>query len=411
MTTIKPSAFGVQDSVATLNVLALNSGSSSLKFGFYQVGASRIEARLAGEAEGLGVSDGRFHARDSGGAEVVRECGLITDQGDAIHRIGKLLSSSGLPTPDVIGHRVVHGGPDLRAHCLIDASIVRGLEAASVFAPLHGSAALEVLRFAQARFPDTPQAACFDTAFHSGMPDVASVLPIPARLRAEGVQRYGFHGLSCESILRQFGQEIPDKLIIGHLGAGASVTAVRAGKSIDTSMGLTPTGGVIMGTRSGDLDPGVLLYLMRQKGLDAAAIEELVDRRSGLLGVSDVSGDMRALHEVSATNPAARLAERMFCYSVGKQIAAMITVLDGVDAIVFTGGLGENDPLSRAAICERLAWIGVAFDPVRNGSATNPISAPRSRCAVHVLPSLEDEQIARHAWALVAERGAKTLHQ
>jgi acetate kinase len=407
MTAIKPSAGGIQDGLATLNVLALNSGSSSLKFGFYKVDASGIETRLAGEAEGLGGSDGRFHALDSGGAEMVRACGPINDQGDAIHRIGKLLSSSGLPTPDVIGHRIVHGGPDLRAHCLIDASVVRRLEAASVFAPLHGSAALEVLRFAEARFPDTPQAACFDTAFHSRMPDIARVLPIPTGLRAEGVQRYGFHGLSCESILRQLGPDIPDRLIIAHLGAGASVTAVEAGKSIDTSMGLTPTGGVIMGTRSGDLDPGVLLYLMRQKGLDAAAIEDLVDRRSGLLGVSDVSGDMRALHQVSATDPAARLAERMFCYSVGKQIAAMISVLDGADAIVFTGGIGENDSLSRAAICERLAWIGIALDPARNGSGTNPISTPRSRCTVHVLPSLEDEQIARHACALLAERGAE----
>lgn len=406
-----PSASRIPDSVATLNVLALNSGSSSLKFGFYKVDASAIETRLAGAAEGLGASDGRFHALDSHGAEMVRECGPIADQGDAIHRIGKLLSSSNLPTPDVIGHRVVHGGPDLRAHCLIDASVVRRLDAASVFAPLHGLAALEVLRFAQARFPDTPQAACFDTAFHFGMPDVARVLPIPTGLRAEGVQRYGFHGLSCESILRQLGPDVPDRMIIAHLGAGASVTAVRAGKSVDTSMGLTPTGGVIMGTRSGDLDPGVLLYLMRQKGLDAAAIEDLVDRRSGLLGVSDVSGEMRALHEVSATDPAARLAERMFCYSVGKQIAAMIAALDGADAIVFTGGIGENDGLSRAAICEGLGWIGIALDPARNGSATNPISAPQSRCEVHVLPSLEDEQIARHAWALLAECGAKPPHR
>jgi acetate kinase len=371
-----------------------------LKFGLYRVGVSRIETLLSGEAEAIGDEAGGFHAVDSHGATIARETGRIADQGAAIRRVGELLAKAALPAPDVIGHRVVHGGPDLRRHCLIDALVVRRLEAASVFAPLHTPAALEVIRFAEAHFPGTPQAACFDTAFHADMPEVARVLPIPKELRGDGVQRYGFHGLSCESILRQLGPDLPDRLIIAHLGAGASVTAVRAGKSVDTSMGLTPTGGVIMGTRSGDLDPGVLLYLMRQKRLDAGAIEDLVDRRSGLLGISDVSGDMRALHEASATDPAARLAARMFCYSVAKQIAAMIAVLDGVDAIVFTGGIGENDDLSRAGICQHLAWIGVALDASRNVSATDPISAAESRCSVLVLPSREDEEIARHAWAL-----------
>jgi len=402
MTASAPAAGDTRHDAGALNVLALNSGSSSLKFGLYRVGDSWIETRLAGEAEGFGQGDGHFRALDERGAVVVDEHDPIADQGAAIRRIGKLLDDRGLPTPDVIGHRVVHGGPDLRHPCLIDASVVRRLEAAGVFAPLHTPAALEVIRFAQAHFPRTPQAACFDTAFHADMPDVARVLPIPKALRDLGVQRYGFHGLSCESILRQLGPSLPDRLIIAHLGAGASVTAVKAGGSIDTSMGLTPTGGVVMATRSGDLDPGVLIYLMREAGLDAAAIEDLLDRRAGLLGVSGLSGDMRALHAASAANPAARLAERMFRYSVAKQIAAMIAVLDGVDALVFTGGIGENDPVSRAGICERLAWIGVALDAARNEAAASPISAPRSRCAVHALPSLEDEQIARHAWTLVA---------
>jgi len=388
-----------------VTVLALNSGSSSLKFGLYSVGAAGVETRLAGEAEGFGDPDGDFHALDSRGAAVVRERGRIADQGEAVRRIGRLLDDAGLPTPDVVGHRIVHGGPDLRRHCLIDASVLRQLEAARVFAPLHVPAALDVIRYTEARFPHTPQVACLDTAFHAGMPDIARVLPIPKALQGEGIQRYGFHGLSCESILRQLEADLPERLIIAHLGAGASVTAVRAGRSVDTSMGLTPTGGVIMGTRSGDLDPGVLIYLMRQKRLDAAAVEDLVDRRSGLAGVSGVSGDMRALHEASASDPAARLAERMFRQSVAKQIAAMIAVLDGVDAIVFTGGIGENDSRSRAEICERLAWIGVALDAARNGSATNPISQPKSRCAVLVLPAREDEEIARHASALARPPG------
>ena len=232
------------------------------------------------------------------------------------------------------------------------------------------------------------------------MPEVARVLPIAKELQSEGIQRYGFHGLSCESIVHQLGNDLPNRLVIAHLGNGASVTAVKGGKSIDTSMGLTPTGGVIMGTRSGDLDPGVLVYLMREKKFDAAMLEELVDHRSGLLGISGVGSDMRRLQEAASSNADARLAIQMFCYSVRKQMAAMIAALDGVDLIVFTGGIGENDGEARAAICGGLSWIGVSLDEARNRSANNPISDPASRCPVLVLASQEDEQIARHTWAL-----------
>ena len=245
-----------------------------------------------------------------------------------------------------------------------------------------------------------PQVACFDTTFHNGLADVAHVLPIAKELQAEGVQRYGFHGLSCESIVRQLGDDLPDRLVIAHLGNGASITAVKGGRSIDTSMGLTPTGGVIMGTRSGDLDPGVLVYLLREKKFDAAMLEELVDHRSGLLGISGVSSDMRRLHETAASNGNAGLAIRMFCYSVRKQLAALIAALDGVDLIVFTGGIGENDWAARAEICRDLTWFGIGLDEARNRSADNPISDRNSRCGVIVLASQEDEQIARHTWAL-----------
>ena len=269
------------------------------------------------------------------------------------------------------------------------------------FAPLHIPSALSVIRFAREHFPAATQAACFDTAFHADLAEVARVLPIPKELQLEGIQRYGFHGLSCESIVRQLADDLPDRLIIAHLGNGASVTAVKAGKSIDTSMGLTPSGGVIMSTRSGDLDPGVLVYLMREKKLDAAMLEELIDRRSGLLGISGVGGDMRRLHEAASSNADARLAIQMFCYSVRKQVAAMIAALDGVDLVVFTGGIGENDEEVRAAICRGLSWIGVSLDEARNASANNPVNDSASRCCVRVLPSQEDEQIARHTWALL----------
>ena len=244
-------------------------------------------------------------------------------------------------------------------------------------------------------FQGIPQIACFDTAFHADLPAVARVLPIAKDLRADGIQRYGFHGLSCKSIVRQLADNLPDRLIIAHLGNGASVTAVKNGKSIDTSMGLTPTGGVIMGTRSGDLDPGILVYLMREKQFDAAMLR--VDRRSGLLGVSSIDSDMRRLHHAAASNADARLAIDMFCYSVRKQIAAMIAALDGVDGIVFAGGIGENDAAIRAAIC------GVFFGrslPGRNADLTakNPISTVSSRCSVKVLRPRRTSRSRRHSF-------------
>jgi acetate kinase len=204
--------------------------------------------------------------------------------------------------------------------------------------------------------------------------------------------------------VRQLGDDLPERLIIAHLGSGASVTAVKAGKSIDRSMGLTPSGGVIMSTRSGDFDPGVLIYLTREKKFDAAMLEELIDGRSGVRGISGVSGDMRRLHQAASSNADARLAIQMFCYSVRKQVAAMTAALDGVDAIVFTGGIGENDAEVRAAICRGLSWIGVSLDEARNASANNPVNGPASRCLVRVMPSREDEQIARHSLALLSKR-------
>jgi acetate kinase len=391
------------DAESELNVLALNSGSSSLKFGLYRVGSARIDRLVSGEAESIGNEGGKFHAEDAGGNVLLSETGSITGPQEAVVRIGRLLSNTAMQ-PAAIGHRIVHGGPKLRQHCLIDDTVLTQLEAATAFAPLHIPSALSVIRFAQEHFPGLPQAACFDTTFHAGLPDVARVLPIARELQFEGIQRYGFHGLSCESIVRQLANDLPRRLVIAHLGNGASVTAIDGGKSIDTSMGLTPTGGVIMGTRSGDLDPGVLVYLMREKKFDAAMLEELIDRRSGLLGISGVESDMRQLREAATSNANARLAIAMFCYSVRKQLAAMIAALDGADLVVFTGGIGENDVEARAAICSGLSWLGVTLDQARNRSTSNPINDSGSRCAVQVLVSREDEQIACHTRKLFARR-------
>jgi acetate kinase len=320
-----------------------------------------------------------------------------------IQAIVSLLAKVGLPAPEAIGHRIVHGGPRLRAHCLIDDGVERDLDAASAMSPLHAPVALAIIRLAKQAWPDVPQAACLDTAFHADLPDIARILPVAKELRNEGVQRYGFHGLSCESIVRQFGNDLPKRLIIAHLGSGASVTAVLNGRSIDTSMGLTPSGGIVMATRSGDLDPGVLIYLQRDKGYDAAALENLVDHRSGLLGVSNLSGDLRELHKVEASNAEARLAIAIFCMSAAKQIAGMIVALGGVDAIVLTGGAGEHDVIVRSTIVERLGCLGILLPGSSAKTAAGRIDAPKSICRVHVLPSLEDDQIALHTGTIAAE--------
>ncbi|HEU0045813.1 acetate kinase [Sphingomonas sp.] len=326
----------------TTRVLTLNGGSSSVKFGVFDVTAVTVE-----------VSVGGVDRADAGA--------------DLFAQIGDMQF-------DAVGHRIVHGGVDLFAPMLIDAGVLTRLERATAFAPLHGRAALTLIGLAAARYPGVPQVACFDTGFHQGLPALAATLPLPADLRAPGLRRYGFHGLSCESIVAQLGDAIPERLIIAHLGSGASVTAVRSGRSMDTSMGLTPSGGVVMATRTGDMDPGVLLHLLREHGLDANTLGEVIDRRSGLLGLSGLSADLRELR--ATDNPAAALAVGIFCRSVAKQIAAMLVVLGGADLIVFTGGIGEHDADTRAAICADLAFAG-------------PIPT-------RTLPSQEGAQIARH---------------
>lgn len=369
-------------------VLALNSGSSSLKFGLYRVSGSRTEQLLSGAAEAIGQANGKFEVKDSQGRVLTCDTTSLLNQRDALVSIKNFLDGSGMPAPVAIGHRVVHGGPMLRQHRLIDQPVLALLQSAAAFAPLHTPSALSVIHLAHDRFPRLPQVACFDTTFHAEMPDVARVLPVSQDLQSLGIQRYGFHGLSCESIVHQLKTPLPGRIIIAHLGNGASVTAVRNGKSIDTSMGMTPSGGVIMGSRSGDLDPGILVYLMRELNFDAAMLEDLIDHRSGLMGISGIGGDMRRLHDAASSSPHARLAIDMFCYSVRKQVAAMIAVLGGIDLIVFTGGIGENDSAVRDWICAGLSWAGVSLGP-----------APSS-VLVKVLASQEDEQIARHTWTI-----------
>ncbi len=340
----------------TGRVLALNAGSSSLKYGLYRVDGDETEELLAAQTES--------HDGDA----------------DPVATVVRALVDHGLPTPDAVGHRLVHGGPTVRAHALIDDALMVHLEEAKAFAPLHVPVAVAMVERARAAFPGVPQVACFDTAFHATMPAVARTLPLPADLRDGGIERYGFHGLSYESIVRQLGAAIPSRVVIAHLGNGASLCAVRDGHSVDTTMGLTPTGGIVMGTRPGDLDPGVLLYLMREKGYDAARLEVLMDRESGLKGLSGGTSDMRGLRE--SNEASAALAREVFVHVARKHVAAMVASLGGIDLLVFTGGIGENDAATRDAILAGLQWFG-DFD-------------------VRVMATEEDEQIARHTWRLAS---------
>ena len=388
-----------------LHVLAINGGSSSLKFGLFQVHGREASPHVTGEAQAIGSSAGLLRVRAGhDGSTLHEETVAVADNVQAFARIARLLAGMDVPRPDAIGHRIVHGGPHLLAHACIDAAVMARLEAASAFAPLHVPAALAVVRAAQARFPDVPQVACLDTAFHAGLPEETRTLPVDRALLVDGVRRYGFHGLSCASILAQWPQA-PPRLVIAHLGSGASITAVRAGRSVDTSMGMTPNGGVMMATRCGDLDPGVLAWLSRERGMDARTLERLVDHRSGLLGVSGISGDLRRLRQLERKEPAAKLAIGMFVLSVRKQIAAMAAVLHGIDALVFTGGIGEHDVQARADICEGLAWAGIRLDPARNRGGAQRIDAGDAACEVRVMPTEEERQICRDVHALLVDTG------
>jgi acetate kinase len=315
--------------------------------------------------------------------------------------IEEKLSTMALPKLEGIVHRLVHGGPSLTAHQKITLEVLRTLESAAHFAPLHVPAALELIRETQQLFRGVAQFACFDTAFHRSLPEVAARLPIPEKFWDAGVRKYGFHGLSCESILHALGSDVPARLIVAHLGNGASVTAIANGHSVDTSMGLTPTGGIIMGTRPGDLDPGVLLHILNTKLADADGLAKLLNKQSGLLGISGVSSDMRALHEAAGGSAQARLAMEMFARSAKKTIGSYVAVLGGLNLLVFTGGIGEHDAEVRAKICEGMECFGVRVDREANERNAGTINAVDSGVRVRVVTSDEETQMARIVFRLM----------
>jgi acetate kinase len=386
-------------------ILTLNAGSSSLKFALY-AGADMLAPVASGNIEGIGT-DPRFHARDNGGA-VLAERGWPGEVGlDHEYFIDELLrwvdGHLGASRMIGVGHRIVHGGASFTAPVRIDDGVIAALDALAPLAPLHQPHNLNAVRAVARLRPALPQVACFDTAFHSRMAPTVTRIALPREISDAGVRRYGFHGLSYEYIAGRLAEIAPSlargRVIVAHLGNGASLCALADGVSMDTTMGFTPLDGLVMGTRCGAIDPGCLLYLMRERHMDAAALEDLLYRRSGLKGVSGISSDMRDL--LASKDPRAEEAIDLFTFHVAREMAALCATLGGLDGLVFTAGIGENAPEIRRRICERAAWMGIALDPAANRANASVVSASHSAVAVWVIPTDEELMIARYAKALL----------
>jgi acetate kinase len=382
-------------------ILCINSGSSSLKFALYYLKESE-ELRIAhGAVEGIGLSAGQLWIRSKDNEVLVDLRREFPEHVAAAQAVSEAAQNFGFPQPAAAGHRVVHGGLRHSAAERINTSLLQELRELIPFAPLHLPSAIQGIEAVAARFPGLLQVACFDTAFHRRMPEVAQRLPLSHELWDEGVRRYGFHGLSYEYIMATLGDRALGRIVIAHLGNGASLAAVLNGRPMDTTMGFTPTGGLMMGTRCGDLDPGALLHLMREKGVDASGLDHLVNEQAGLLGVSGISSDMKILLEQRPRVSRAAQAVELFCYQLRKHIGAMAAVLGGLDMLVFTGGIGEHAAAVRWEVCRELAYLGISVDPQRNAVHADVISMPGSTCTVLVIPTNEDLMIARQTRTLL----------
>jgi acetate kinase len=375
-------------------ILSLNGGSSSLKFAVYRISDKSEERVLSGAIESIGAEGGRAWLR-AGDKVLSDQKSQFADHTEAVKTMFAALKAQSVTELAAAGHRIVHGGPKFIAPQLIDEKLKAGLKELIPFAPLHLPIQVAMIEAVAAHFPDLPQVACFDTAFHSRMPEVAQRFALPRGLWEQGIRRYGFHGLSYEYVVSKLGQELGRRAIIAHLGNGASMVALKDGLPVDTSMGLTPTGGFMMGTRSGDLDPGVLIHLLKA-GYSADQLENLVDHQAGLLGVSGQTGDMKVLLQKSQTDGAAQMAVKMFAYQVRKFIGAYAAVLNGLDTLVFTGGIGERAAKVRADICSGLEYLGVALDTKANDRNAEVISPLGTKCTIRVVQTDEDLMIARH---------------
>ena len=395
--------------MSSLPVLVLNSGSSSIKFSVYEASGAGRTRLFEGAVDGIGTDLGKFWIKD-GGDKIVDETPALPTRAVAFKLVADALHSEQFPAPAAIGHRMVCGGPTVLENQLITPDLIDEMERYTAFAPLHTPIAVYIMRESLRLFPGVPNFVCLDSYFHRTMSEVVTHMPIPEEYSAMGVRRFGAHGISYESIVYQLQQTVPERLIVAHLGNGASASAIRKGKCVDTSMGLTPTGGLISGTRTGDIDPGVLLFILRKiaetvPSAAAAAdqLEVVAAKKAGLLGVSGLSNDMRELREAIAQgNVRARLAVDKFVWTIRKWIGSFVAELGGLDVLVFTGGIGENDVDSRAEVCTGLESLGIVLDRERNnvrGAAT--ISAQDSPVTVRVIPPAEDLIIVNHVLRLM----------
>jgi acetate kinase len=365
-----------------------------------------------GAVDGIATDNGKFWIKDAEGKKLIDETPDLPNRAVAFKLVADTLHSGKFPAPNAIGHRTVSGSPTVLENQLITSELIDNLDKYADLAPLHTPIAVYIMREALRLFPGIPNFAVLDTYFHRTMPEVVKRMPISDEYVEMGVRRYGYHGISYESIIYQLQPDIPEKLIVAHLGNGASISAIRKGQCLDTSMGLTPSGGIISASRTGDIDPGVVIFILKQIAksepdtLKAAdKLETVISKKSGLVGMSGVSNDMRDLRDaIKQGNHQARLAVDKFTWTIARWIGSFFAELNGLDMLVFTGGIGENDIASRAEICASLSALGIIIDPARNnvrGEAT--ISADNSRVTVRVIPPAEDLMIVNHVLRLLGQ--------
>jgi acetate kinase len=382
----------------------VNAGSSSIKFALYE--AEPPQAMLfRGQIEQIGVSP-HLHVDDAKGERAVEQSWAADalDHRSATQQILKTAAGLARGVPILgVGHRVVHGGSSYGSPVRVDATVMTELSALSPLAPLHQPNHLAAIAAIAEAAPQIPQVACFDTAFHRRQPALAQMFALPRRLTESGIKRYGFHGLSYEYVTSRLADLAPElvegRLIIAHLGSGASLCALKRGRSMATTMGFTAVDGLMMGTRCGTIDPGVLLYLMDTRGMDARALEKLIYRESGLFGVSGISSDMKRLR--ASSDPAAAEAIALFVYRISREVGSLAAALGGLDALVFTGGIGENDALIRSEVARTCEWLGLILDETRNQGGQGRISSDGSRVASWVVKTDEERMVARHTSAVL----------
>lgn len=406
--------FAAMEAADGKHILTVNSGSSSLKCALFRATTGSVALACSSSIDRIGLADGRFQARDGNGQTIRDDHVALPDHAGALkHTLAWLDTQTGGAQLDAAGHRLVHGGAQFTQPRRVTPEVLAALKPLIPLAPAHLPSELAAIETLAEEYPGLPQIACFDTAFHRQMPWVAQLVGVPRDLLDAGIVRYGFHGLSYEYILgelrRTAGAEAANgRVIIAHLGNGSSMAAVNGGRSMDTTMGFTPLGGLVMSTRPGDLDPGVLLYLLQEKGMTPAALDAMLNTQSGLLGVSGTSSDMRDLLSRTASDPHAAEAVDLYCYIARKELGGLAITLGGLDTLVFTGGIGENAVEIRWRIGTNLGVLGVELDAARNEAGAPVISRDGSRVTVRVMKTNEELMIARHtAAALWGMEGAE----